>query len=400
MRLANRISTLGPSATLLISARAKELKAEGKDVLNFAVGEPDFPTPQFIIDATIKALKDGKTKYAPASGTPELKKEVIKYYKDRFDIEYEISNVCINVGAKHSLYNVFQALVESGDEVILPAPYWVSYLSQISMAEATPVVIQTTDESNFKITLADLRKHTTKNTRMLILNSPSNPTGAVYSREELLEIGNHCVENDILIMYDEIYEQIIYGREHVCIATLSDEIKKQTILINGVAKSFSMTGFRVGYVLAEKEIITAVANIQSHSTSNPTTFAMDGALEALQKCVEFIKPMRIEFEERMSYFVDALDKIDGISCLKPEGAFYVFPNVTALLGKELNGKVFENTVDLAFYLLEELHIASVAGEEFGMPGYLRFSYAVSMEKIEKCIERLKDLLGERTLFHH
>ena len=393
MKLSTRVSELGPSATLLISARAKGLVAEGKDVLNFAVGEPDFPTPAPAIEATVQALHDGKTKYAAASGTPELKKEVAKYYKNRFNLDYEMANVSINVGAKHSLYNIFQALVEKNDEVILPAPYWVSYYAQILLAEATPVVINTTDESSFKITVDDLKKHTTKNTKILVLNSPSNPTGCVYNRDELLSIANFCLENNILIVYDEIYEHIIYGQEHVCIATLSDDIKKNTILVNGVAKSFSMTGFRIGYILAEKNIITAINNIQSHSTSNPTTFAMDGALAALQQCLGFIDPMKLEFEKRMKYFFTEINKIPNIKCFEPQGAFYLFPNMKGLLNKDINGKKYSSTLELATALLDDLHIAAVAGEEFGAPGYIRFSYATSIEQIEKSIERLKKWLS-------
>lgn len=391
MIISQRASKLTPSATLAISARAKELQKEGKDVLDFGLGEPDFPTPKPIVEATIESLKKGRTRYSPASGTPELKQEVANYYKKRFGLDYTPENVSINDGAKHSLYNIFQALVGTGDEVILPAPYWVSYYSQIILAEAAPVIIEAKDEADFKITAQQLQNAITNRTKLLVINSPSNPTGSVYSKEELIELANICVDKGIYIIYDEVYEHIIYGMEHVCLAALSEKIKEYTILVNAVSKTFCMTGFRIGYTLsANKDIIKAINNIQSHSTSNPVTFAMDGALYALKEGLKFVPEMRKDFEKRMLFFADGLNSIDGITCVKPKGAFYVFPNVSGLLNKEIKGRVYKSSLELCKAWLEDLHIASVAGEEFGAPGCIRFSYAASIDTIEKALTRIKD----------
>lgn len=348
MTLAKRIRAIGPSPTLAITAKAKEMKAKGIDVIGFGAGEPDFDTPEHIKEEAKKALDEGFTKYTPASGIPELKVAICQKLKRDNGLDYEPGQIIISCGAKHSLYNAMQVLCESGDEVLLPSPYWVSYPEQIRLSGAEPVIIETGEEEGFKIKIERLRKKITSRTKLLILNSPSNPTGAVYHREELEAIAEVAVEKNIYVISDEIYEKIIYDDlKHISIASLNSEIKRLTMVINGVSKSYSMTGWRIGYAAGPKEIIQAMSNLQSHSTSNPTSFCQKASIAALEGSQEPLRRMVSEFARRREYIVERLNSIAGVSCLKPEGAFYVFPNISKLLGKSYKSQVIKDSISLA-----------------------------------------------------
>lgn len=393
MTLAKRIRAIGPSPTLAITAKAKEMKAKGIDVIGFGAGEPDFDTPEHIKEEAKKALDEGFTKYTPASGIPELKVAICQKLKRDNGLDYEPGQIIISCGAKHSLYNAMQVLCESGDEVLLPSPYWVSYPEQIRLSGAEPVIIETGEEEGFKIKIERLRKKITSRTKLLILNSPSNPTGAVYHREELEAIAEVAVEKNIYVISDEIYEKIIYDDlKHISIASLNSEIKRLTMVINGVSKSYSMTGWRIGYAAGPKEIIQAMSNLQSHSTSNPTSFCQKASIAALEGSQEPLRRMVSEFARRREYIVERLNSIAGVSCLKPEGAFYVFPNISKLLGKSYKSQVIKDSISLAQILLEEVKIAVVPGSVFGEDNHLRFSYATSMENITKGMDRLKEFI--------
>jgi len=403
MTLAKRISAISPSPTLAITAKAKEMKARGIDVIGFGAGEPDFDTPEHIKEEAKKALDEGFTKYTPASGIPELKVAICQKLKRDNGLDYEPDQIIVSCGAKHSLYNAIQVLCEPGDEILLPSPYWVSYPEQIRLSGAEPVIIETEEEEGFKIKIERLRKKITSRTKLLILNSPSNPTGAVYHREELEVIAEIAVERNIYIISDEIYEKIIYDNlEHISIASLNSEIKRLTIVINGVSKSYSMTGWRIGYAAGPKEIVDAMSRLQSHSTSNPTSFAQKASIVALEGSQEPLRRMVSEFAKRREYIVERLNSIIGISCLKPEGAFYVFPNISKLLGRSYKpspcvqrlgkGRIIKDSVTLAQILLEEVKIAVVPGSAFGEDNHLRLSYATSMKNITKGVDRLEEFM--------
>ena len=390
MYLSKRVQAIKPSPTLVIDAKAKALKAKGIDIISFGTGEPDFDTPQNIKDIAIDAINKGFTKYCPVSGTLDLKNAIINKFKEDNNLEYTKEEIIVSCGAKHSLYNVFQTIFDDGDEVIIPAPYWVSYPDMAVLAGAKPVFINTTDKNHFKVVASDIEKVITKKTKAFILNSPSNPTGNTYTKEELTEIANVCVKNNLLIISDEIYEKLVYDNfKFFSIAQVSKEVKEHTIVINGVSKAFAMTGWRIGYTAGPKEIISAMTKIQSQSTSNPTSISLKAATEALNGNKDCLEIMRKEFERRRNYIVERLNKINGINCLKPEGAFYVFPNISGLLGKEYNGKLVNTDMELADYLLDEAKIAVVPGSAFGAEGYIRLSYATSMENIVNGIDRLE-----------
>lgn len=394
MTLSKRAGLISPSITLAITAKAKKMKQEGIDVIGFGAGEPDFDTPDYIKESAKKSIDSGFTKYTPASGIPELKEVICKKLKKDNNLDYEPSEVIISCGAKHSLYNVIQVLCDEGDEVILPVPYWVSYPEQIKLAGAKPVFVDTLEKDGFKITTEQLRQAITSKTKLFILNSPNNPTGSVYSREELQLLSKMLVEDGIYCISDEIYEKIIYDNiEHVSIASLSLEIKKLTIVINGLSKSHSMTGWRIGYAAGPKEIISAMSNLQSHSTSNPTSFCQKASITALEGPDETQKMMVNEFIKRRNYIVERLNSIESVSCLKPEGAFYVFPNISKLLEKNYKGKIIKDSVSLSQILLEEAKIAVVPGSAFGADNYLRLSYATSMANITKGMDRLQRWIG-------
>jgi aspartate aminotransferase len=387
--ISERAGRVKPSATLAMNAKAKEMKAKGVDVISFSVGEPDFDTPEHIKEAAIRALKDGKTKYTPAEGIPELKEAIIEKFEKDNNIKYTMDEVIVSCGAKHSLYNIAQAILSPGDEVIIPAPYWVSYPAQVLLNDATPVIVETKEEDNFMITPEQLEEAITEKTRALILNYPSNPTGLTYTEEVLRGIAEIAIKHDIYIISDEVYEKLLYdNNKHISIASLSEEIKTRTIVVNGVSKSHSMTGWRIGYAAGPKDVISAMKRIQSHSTSNPTSIAQWAAVEALKGPQDFLQVMLVEFDRRRRFLVEELNSIDGISCLMPQGAFYAFPNVSAVIGK----KHITNSMDLAMYLLEEAMAALVPGSAFGSEGYIRMSYATSMENLQKGLERIKNAL--------
>ncbi len=390
MKLAKRMAMIKPSPTLAVDAKAKAMKAQGIDVIGFGVGEPDFDTPDNIKDAAIKALKAGFTKYTPAGGTDELKGAVCDKFKNENGIDYSPADILISCGAKHSLYNIFQALLDDGDEVIIPAPYWVSYPDMAYLAGAVPVSIPTTEQSGFKITPKQLQKAITPKTRMLILNSPSNPTGASYSRDDLSGLAQVLLGTGIIVVSDEIYEKLVYdGFTSTSIVTVEPRLKAQTIIVNGVSKTYSMTGWRIGYAAGPSDAIKAMANIQSQSTSNPTSFAQKGAVEAMQGPQGFIAEMVAEFDRRRTYMVKRLNGIAEFSCLTPNGAFYAFPNVSGVYGRQAEGMAISNSNDFATYLLEKANVAVVAGGAFGADNNIRLSYATSMANIEKGLDRIE-----------
>ncbi|MDD2524490.1 MAG: pyridoxal phosphate-dependent aminotransferase [Endomicrobiaceae bacterium] len=393
MYLSKRVQAIQPSPTLAIDAKAKKLKSQGIDVISFGTGEPDFDTPQNIKDFAIDAINKGFTKYCPVAGTVELKNAIINKFKKENNLDYTADEIIVSCGAKHSLYNIFQAIFNEGDEVIIPAPYWVSYPDMALLAGAKPVIIKTEDKNSFKINPNTISNVVTNKTKALILNSPSNPTGSTYTREELEKIAKVCIDNKLLIISDEIYEKLVYDNfKFYSIAEISPEVKAQTLVVNGVSKAFAMTGWRIGYTAGPKEIISAMTKIQSQSTSNPTSISLKAATEALNGPQDSIELMRIEFEKRRNYIVERLNKMGEIECLNPSGAFYVFPNVSKLLGKKYNGKIINTDMELADYLLDQAKVAVVPGTAFGASGYIRLSYATSMENIQKGLDRIESAL--------
>lgn len=389
--LTKRAKAISPSPTLAITAKAKAMQAEGIDIIGFGAGEPDFDTPEHIKQAAVKALSEGFTKYTPTAGIPPLKKAICDRFKQDSGLEYDPSQVIVSCGAKHSIYNIVQVLAEPGDEVIIPAPYWVSYPEMVRVAEATPVFIETAEKDSFKVTPASLSKAISKKTKLLILNSPSNPTGQVYSKKELEAIAKIAVEKNIWVVSDEIYDKLVYGgAENVSIASLNPQIKARTLVVNGVSKSYSMTGWRIGYVAGDKEIIGAMSNLQDHSTSNPVSISQKAALAALTGPQDAVKMMAAEFEKRRNYMVDRLNAMPGVSCLLPPGAFYAFPNVSKLFGRTYNGKEIKGSMGLTELLLTEAKVAVLPGSPFGADNYLRLSYATSMKNITGGMDRIEE----------
>jgi aspartate aminotransferase len=390
MGIAKRALAIKPSPTLAAAAKAKAMKSQGIDVVDFGVGEPDFDTPENVKLAGIKAIQSGFTKYTPAGGTDELKEAVIEKFKKDNGLHYEKPQILISCGAKHSLYNIAEALFDPGDEVIIPSPYWVSYPDQVLLNDATPVIAKTTEEEGFKLSAKKLEKFITKKTKALVLNTPSNPTGLAYDRQTLENIADLIIKHNIYVISDEIYEKLIYdGFTHTSIASLGKEIQDRTIVVNGVSKSHSMTGWRIGYAAGPRDVITAMANIQSQSTSNPTSISQKAAVEALRGPQDFIQTMNTEFDKRRKYMVERLNRMPGISCIMPVGAFYAFPNVSKLYGKSVNGKTIKNSSDLSTYILEDAQVALVSGDAFGADAYIRLSYATSMENIRKGLDRIE-----------
>jgi aspartate aminotransferase len=395
MVLAERVKGIKPSPTLAVDARAKAMKAEGIDVVGFGAGEPDFDTPENIKEAAVRALKSGFTKYTPVGGTDELKDAIINKLKNDNGIDYDRSQIIVSTGAKHSLYNVAQALYGPGDEVIIPAPYWVSYPDQVILNDATPVIIQTREDEGFVLTAKAFEAAITPKTRALILNSPSNPTGLGYPKKALERIAEVAVKHKVMVISDEIYEKITYdGFRHVSIASLGSEIKDLTVTINGLSKSHAMTGWRLGYAAGPKEVIGAMTKIQSQSTSNPCSITQKAAVEALNGPQEFLPVMVAEFDKRRKYIVERLNAIPGVSCPMPVGAFYAFPRVSPVYGKSFKGKEIKGSADLAAYLLEEAKVAVVSGDAFGADEYIRLSYATSMAAIEKGLDRIEKAVSE------
>lgn len=391
--LSNRAKSLRPSPTLAINAKAKAMQAQGIKVVSFGAGEPDFDTPGNIKRAAIKAIEENFTKYTAAGGIDELKDAVIHKFKRDNGLTYKRSEILVSCGGKHSFYNLAQALFDRGDEVIIPAPYWVSYPPMVSLAEASPVIVETKEEDDFKITPEALKKAITSKTKALVLNSPSNPTGSAYTRKELGKIAEITLSHRLFVISDEIYEKIVYdGFEFTSIASLGEEIKKRTIIVHGVAKTYAMTGWRIGYTAAPEEIISAMNNIQSQSTSNPTSIAQKASVEALIGPQDEVGKMVSAFSQRRNYIVDRLNEIEGVSCYKPIGAFYVFPSFSYYYGKTYQGKRMGNSTDLADYFLDVAKVAVVPGVEFGADPFERLSYATSMEDIREGIDRIEEAL--------
>ncbi len=391
--LSEKIRTIAPSPTLAIDEKVKTMRAEGVNVIGFGAGQPDFDTPDHIKAAAIKAIEDGFTKYTPASGTKELKEAICRKLARDNSLEYTPANIVVSNGAKQSLVNTFTAICNPGDEVIVPAPYWVSYPEMIKLADGVPMILPTTEEQNFKFTIDDLKKAVTDRTRALVLNSPSNPTGMLYTEDELKAIGELAVEKNFYIVSDEIYEKLIYdGIGHISIASLSEEIKDRTIIINGLSKSHAMTGWRIGYTASNAAVAKAMGNLQSHQTSNPNSIAQKAAEAALDGDQECVEMMRKTFEERRNYMVDRINNIEGLSCKKPSGAFYVMMNISECFGKELYGHQIQNSDDFCEALLEVAKVAAVSGIGFSADGFVRLSYATSMENIEEGLNRIEKFL--------
>ncbi|MGE5653546.1 MAG: pyridoxal phosphate-dependent aminotransferase [Bacillota bacterium] len=395
MRLSKRAQMISPSPTLALDARAKAMAAQGINVVSFGVGEPDFNTPENIGNAAIDAIHKGFTRYTAAGGIDDLKKAVCERLKANFGQEYQPNQIVVSNGAKHSLFNAFEVLVDDGDEVILPTPCWVSYTELIKLAGGTPIFVHAKEENDFKMTAAEFKAAITPKTKVLLLNSPSNPTGGVYSKQELEAIAQVCVEHQIYVIADEIYAQLLYdGLTYTSIANLGDEIKKLTIVVNGVSKSYAMTGWRIGYTACEPAIAKAMGDMQSHVTSNPNSIAQKAAVEALRGPQESIEAMRVQFEKRRNTMWEMINKIPGFSARKPQGAFYVFANVSGLFGKTIRGIKINGSKDLAEVILNEKQVVVVPGVAFERDEFLRFSYATSMEKIVEGLNRIEELVKE------
>ena len=391
-RIAKKASGISPSSTLAIDAKFKSMKAQGLDVVGFGAGEPDFDTPQHIKDAAIDAINQGKTKYTPASGTLELKQAICRKFARDNGLAYEPANIVVSNGAKHSLVNTFMAICNPGDEVIIPAPYWVSYPEMVKIADGVPVILPTKEENAFKFSIEDLKAVITPKTRAIVINSPSNPTGMVYTEEELRAIAEVAVEHEIYVVSDEIYEHLTYEGKPVSIASFGGKIKDLTIIINGVSKTYAMTGWRIGYTASNEALAKVMANVQSHATSNPNTIAQAAAVAALDGPTDTVEMMRKAFLERRNYMVERIGKIDGVSCLCPHGAFYVMMNVSALFGREIAGCKINGSDDFANAFLEKANVAVVPGSGFGADNYVRWSYATSMENIKAGLDRLENFL--------
>ena len=383
------------STTLAVDSLAKQMKADGLDVVGFGTGEPDFNTPDNINMAGIRAICDGKTKYTPAAGIIPLRKAIAQRLKEDCGVDYDYTQIVVASGAKHSVYIALAAITNPGDEIIIPAPFWVSYYEMVRMVGGTPVIVEAGEEQNFKITAEQLEAAITDKTKCLMLNSPSNPTGMIYSKDELSAIGEVCVKHDLYILADEIYYQLIYdGIEFTSIASLGEDVKERTLLINGVSKSYAMTGWRVGYCAANKTLAKIMSNFLSHSTGAPSTISQWASVEALTGPQEGIEAMRLAFLERRDYIVKRINSIPGVSCIVPNGAFYVMMNIEKLVGKTLGGKLIENDDDFAVALLEKALVAVVPCSGFGMKNFVRWSYAASMENIEKGLDRLEKFVTE------
>lgn len=393
MKLSERLKYLKPSPTLAVTAKAKAMKAQGIDVVGFGAGEPDFDTPRNIKDAAIKAIEEGFTKYTPSGGIEELKDAIIEKFKYENDLNYDRSQIVVTCGAKHAIYALAEAIINPGDEVIIPAPYWVSYPEIVALAGGIPVIIETTEKEDFKIDPERLKRAITSKTKALIINSPSNPTGSAYDASELTKIAKIALDKGILIISDEIYEKFVYDNfTFTSIASVDKMVKEQTIIINGVSKTYSMTGWRIGYAAGPKEIIRAITDLQSQSTSNPTSIAQKASVEALRGPQDSVRLMVEEFDKRRRFMVEKLNSIPGVTCFNPKGAFYCFPNLSNYYGSYYKNKKITGSADITNYLLEEAKVAVVSGDAFGADNHIRISYAISMESICKGLDRIEDAL--------
>lgn len=396
--IAKRASSITPSLTLAITAKAKKMKADGISVIGFGAGEPDFNTPEYIINAAKAALDKGLTKYTESSGILDLKRAIVKKLEKDNGLIYATNQIIVSNGAKHSLHNAILALIEKGDEVIIPAPYWLTYPELVKIADGTPKYIYTKEQNGFKVTPEELTKAITKKTKMFILNSPSNPTGSVYTMEELSALGKILVEKDVWVLSDEIYEKLIYGgNKHVSIASLSQAMYNRTVVVNGFSKSYSMTGWRMGYLAAPKEVVDAIDAIQSHATSNPNTIAQYAALEALSGAEgeEFLQGMVKTFDERRKFMVERINSIELLSAREPEGAFYVMANISKLKGKKYNGQKIKDSIDLAEKMLDS-GVSVVPGVAFGDDNFVRLSYASSLDDIKEGLNRIESFVSKLT----
>jgi aspartate aminotransferase len=388
--VSNSLKRIKPSPTIAVTQKARELKASGKDIIGLGAGEPDFDTPDNIKQAAIQAIKDGDTKYTAVDGTPALKDAIIKKFKRENNLNYQIDQITVGAGGKHVIYNAMMATLNEGDEVVVPAPYWVSYPDIVLLAGGTPVILECNEKQGFKINPSELEKTITKKTKWIILNSPSNPTGACYSEKDIREIAKVLEKHPhVYILSDDIYEHVVYaGFKFFTIAQI-DSLKDRVLTMNGVSKAYSMTGWRIGYAAGPKEIIKAIAKIQSQSTTNPSSISQAAAVEALNGTQDFIKERAKSFQERRDYVVKTLNEIEGIECLNPDGAFYVFPSCKGLIGKkDSNGNVIKKDTDFVQSLLENNDVAVVQGSAFGLDGFFRISYATSMENLKKAMEKI------------
>ena len=398
MNVSNRAQQLTPSVTLAAAAKAKALKAKGVDVLSLTVGEPDFVTPKNIQKAAIASIEDGRASYyTPSGGIPELKQAIVSYVEREYQLCYQPKQVIVTDGAKYALYLLFQAILNVGDEVIIPVPYWVSYGEQVKLAEGKPVFVSSTQEQSFKVSVAQLEAVRTDKTKAIILNSPSNPTGVIYTEEELRQIGEWAVAHNILIIADDIYGRLVYnGHRFTPIATISEAIRQQTIIINGVSKTYAMTGWRIGFAVGDEKIIQAMTQLASQSTSNPVAVSQYAAIEALTGEQSTVEDMRQAFEKRLNHIYPKVAALPGVSLIKPEGAFYLFPNVKKTL--EICG--YDNVTNWVEDLLQEAHVALVTGEGFGAPEHVRMKYATDLMTLEKAIERMNDFIEKKRIQHN
>ena len=391
-KLSSRAARIPASPTVAIAARAKEMKAKGVDVISLSIGEPDFDTPEVIKEAAVRAIREGFTKYTPAAGIPELREAIAGKFSRDNGLEYSPGQIIVSSGAKEVIHHTLQALCGPRDEVIIPCPYWVSYPAQVALAGGSVAVINTGEERRFKITAGQLEKAVTPRSKILILNSPSNPTGMAYSRAELEAIAEIAVSRKLWIISDEIYEKILYdGTEHVSIASLGRAVKERTIVVNGASKTFAMTGWRIGYAAGDSDVIGAMVKMQSQTTTHPCSIAQKAAVASLTGEIPEVQVMVNEFAGRREYIVERLNALPGFSCLKPDGAFYAFPRVSDWYGKEIEGERIENSVDLARVLLEYARVAVVPGAGFGADGHLRFSYATAMDRLREGMRRLEGI---------
>lgn len=395
LTLSTKAQAVKPSSTLAITAKAAELRTQGIDVVGFGAGEPDFPTPENICNAAIEAINTGFTKYTPASGINDLKKAISDKFKRFNNLNYEPDQIVISNGGKHSLTNVFSVLLNPGDEVIIPAPYWLSYPEIVKLAGGVPVYVRGEKEQGYKVNVEQLKAVTTSNTKALILNTPSNPTGMIYTEEELKAIADYVVENDIYVVADEMYEHLVYnGKKHVSIASLGEEIYKRTITVSGLAKSYAMTGWRIGYTGSSKEIAKLMGSVQSHQTSNPNSIAQKAAVEALNGDQSTVDMMIKEFDERRKYMFERVSKMKYVSTLEPDGAFYVFIDCTEILNKSYKGKKVETTSEMARILIEDYNVAVIPCADFGFEKNIRLSYAIKIETIDKGLTRIEKFLDD------
>lgn len=393
MGYSKKAENITPSITLSITTKAKELSNAGVDVVSFGVGEPDFNTPKHIIQAAIKAMEEGKTKYTQTPGIPELRRAICEKLKKDNGLEYDADQIVVSTGAKQCLANAFLAILNPGDEVLIASPYWVSYPELIKLADGVPVIVETDEATMYKYTLKSLKESVTDKTRAIILNSPNNPTGTIYEKEELEMIAEFAKENDLIIISDEIYEKLIYdGKKHISIATISKDSYERTILINGFSKAYAMTGWRLGYVAANKEIIKLMKSIQSHMTSNANSITQYAAVAALEGENTEQEYMIKEFEKRRDYMVERIENMKDITCIYPSGAFYVMLNIGSCLGKTIDGRKINNSIEFADKLLDEEKVAVVPGAGFGLDSYVRLSYATSMEVIKKGLDRIEKFI--------